>query len=103
LAFNGRTDDYIVSICARYCALNQKEILFGNDLNDAKILDGPGIGAHVARHRLILPNAAGSLAHTDRADSTMEHGSMRCWSASDTEALYDTLKPLSLCNTTNIN
>jgi len=75
----------------------------GDNLDDAQVLDRAGVGAHVTGHGLVLPDAAGGLAHADRTDAAMEHRAVRGGTARDTKAFDDALEAFALAGAADID
>ena len=61
------------------------------------------LAAHVAGHRLVLPGAAGCLAHADRADAAVKHGTVRSGTTCDAKTLHHALKSLALRHADHID
>src|SRR5690606_6819469 len=83
--------------------LDEDEVLFGDDLHDAEILDGALLLAHVTGHRLVFPDTTGCLTHTDRTNSAMEHGAVRSRTAGDAETFHHALEAFALGDADDVN
>ena len=57
----------------------------------------------MARHCLVLPNAARGLAHTDRTNTAVEHGTVAGRTATNTETLHNALKAFALSDASDVD
>src|SRR5438270_499785 len=101
LTFDGRAYDHIVAVCARNGTFNQDEIFFRENFDHAQVLHGAVLAAHVTGHALIFPSATRSLAHTDRTDAAVKHGTVSGRTAGHTETLHDTLETFTFAHADN--
>src|SRR5262245_29817613 len=111
--FNGRPHDHITAVRSWHRTTYQNDFFCFAHLHHLKILHGHTPIAHVTWHTLVLPNAAGCGAITNRTDASMHFRTVRRSLPGEVMLLHHALKAfafgaanhidevarLKLCNT----